>query len=115
MAKERSFKIVIVGGGISGLVLAKMLEKFDIDYVLLESRNEVAPPVGASIGLMPNGLLILDQLGCYEAIAKAAQGTRIDEAHTRSSAGKSLGSTKDFLGHVEQRYSSRRQKLQTFC
>ncbi|KAK7413086.1 hypothetical protein QQX98_008034 [Neonectria punicea] len=62
------FKIVIAGGGIAGLVLANMLEKFDLDYVLLESHSEIAPPVGASIGMFPNGLRILDQLGCYGAI-----------------------------------------------
>ncbi|OTB04618.1 hypothetical protein M426DRAFT_73394 [Hypoxylon sp. CI-4A] len=62
------FKIIIAGGGIAGLTLAIALEKFNIDYVLLEAYKEIAPPVGASIGLFPNGLLLLDQLGLYEAI-----------------------------------------------
>ncbi|VUC24516.1 unnamed protein product [Clonostachys rosea] len=68
MAKD-GFKVVIVGGGVGGLTLANMLEKFDIDYVILESHAEVAPQVGASIGMFPNGLRILDQIGCYQPIA----------------------------------------------
>ncbi|KAL0943432.1 FAD binding domain protein [Colletotrichum truncatum] len=62
------FKVIIAGGSVSGLSLANMLEKFNIDYVLLEAYPEVAPQVGASIGLLPNGFRILDQIGCYEPI-----------------------------------------------
>ncbi|KAJ3503677.1 hypothetical protein NLJ89_g8326 [Agrocybe chaxingu] len=66
------FKVVIVGGSISGLSLANMLEKFDIDYVLLEAYDGIAPQLGASIGLLPSGLRILEQLGCYERIQAMA-------------------------------------------
>ncbi|KAJ4248440.1 hypothetical protein NW762_012777 [Fusarium torreyae] len=45
-----------------------MLEQFDLDYILLEAHSEIAPPVGASIGMFPNGLRILDQIVCYEPI-----------------------------------------------
>lgn len=62
------FKVVIVGGSVSGLTLAKVLEKFDIDHVVLEAHATIAPQLGASIGLLPSGLQILDQLGCYESI-----------------------------------------------
>ncbi|KAK1710004.1 uncharacterized protein BDZ83DRAFT_757651 [Colletotrichum acutatum] len=65
-------KIIIVGGSISGLSLANMLERFDIEYILLERHSIIAPQLGASIGLLPSGLRILDQLGCYEKIRKAA-------------------------------------------
>ncbi|KXS10244.1 FAD/NAD(P)-binding domain-containing protein [Gonapodya prolifera JEL478] len=61
------FKAIIVGGSISGLTTALLLEKAGIDYVVLESRD-IAPPVGASLGLWPNGFRILDQLGIYEQI-----------------------------------------------
>lgn len=61
-------RIIIAGAGIAGLTLANMLEKFNINYLLLESHGEIAPPVGASIGLFPNGLRILDQIGCYEPL-----------------------------------------------
>ncbi|KAF2010913.1 FAD/NAD(P)-binding domain-containing protein [Aaosphaeria arxii CBS 175.79] len=68
-------KVIIVGGSISGLSLANMLEKFDIDYVLLEGHSTIAPQLGASLGLLPSGLRILDQLGCYERIQKIAGNT----------------------------------------
>lgn len=56
------FQVVIVGGSISGLTLANILERFDIDYVLLEGHTQIAPQLGASIGLLPSGLRILDQV-----------------------------------------------------
>ena len=66
------FKVIIAGGGIAGLTLANALEvcashdtmnlgaddahqKGNIDYVLLERRKHIAPQVGASIGILPNG------------------------------------------------------------
>ncbi|RMJ12389.1 hypothetical protein CDV36_007925 [Fusarium kuroshium] len=66
------FKVVIVGGSVSGLSLASMLEKFDIEYILLEAHSTIAPQLGASIGLLPSGLRILDQLGCYDKIRALA-------------------------------------------
>lgn len=63
-----SFKVVIVGGSVSGLTLAHSLDKIGVDYTILEKRLEVAPQEGASIGILPNGARILDQLGLYHAI-----------------------------------------------
>ena len=63
-----SLKVVIVGGSFSGLSLANMLERFDIDFVLLEGHSSIGPQLGASVGLLPTGLRILDQLGCYDEI-----------------------------------------------
>ncbi|KAF5583345.1 zeaxanthin epoxidase [Fusarium subglutinans] len=60
--------VIIAGGGISGLSLANMLERAGIRYVLLESHDEIAPQVGASIGLQSSGLRILDQLGCADEL-----------------------------------------------
>ncbi|RYO53648.1 hypothetical protein AA0116_g10503 [Alternaria tenuissima] len=65
-----SLKVVIVGGSFSGLSLANMLERFDIDFVLLEGHSSIGPQLGASVGLLPTGLRILDQLGCYDEIEK---------------------------------------------
>lgn len=66
------FKVIIVGGSVAGLSLANMLEKFDMDYVLLEAHAQIAPQLGASMGLLPGGLRILDQLGCYDRIREMA-------------------------------------------
>ncbi|KAI0469315.1 FAD/NAD(P)-binding domain-containing protein [Xylaria cf. heliscus] len=90
MPSKRPFKIIIVGGGVAGLTLANMVEKFGLDYVLLEANDKIDPPTGAAIGLMPNGSFILDQLGCYNAIRAAAQDAEIESSHIRASNGKSL-------------------------
>ncbi|GFF51697.1 FAD binding domain protein [Aspergillus lentulus] len=61
-------KVLIIGGSIAGLTLAHCLEKAKIDYVLLEKKEEIAPQEGASIGIMPNGGRIMEQLGLYHQI-----------------------------------------------
>lgn len=98
------FKVVIAGGGIAGLVLANMLEAFHLDYVLLEAHSAIAPAVGASIGMFPNGLRILDQIGCYEPI-KVLFGGKVpyNVTHTRDQNGEILSSTKAIFDHLERR------------
>ncbi|KAI1843270.1 hypothetical protein JX266_010624 [Neoarthrinium moseri] len=98
-----NFKVVIVGGGVAGLTLANMLEKFDIDYTLLEAYSAIAPPVGASIGLFPNGLRILDQIGCLESIERVAQGT-LKYTYMRDKNGKVKMTLSDMQGHLEKRH-----------
>ena len=61
---------IIAGGGIAGLTLANMLERIGVDYLILEGCREMAPQVGASIGILPNGSRILDQIGLYDDIRK---------------------------------------------
>ena len=68
MTSTDRFRVIIAGGGISGLTLANALEKANIDHVLLEARDTIAPQVGASIGIFQNGGRILDQLGCFDEI-----------------------------------------------
>lgn len=66
------FKVIIAGGSVAGLSLALMLERNGIDFVVLEGYSSIAPQVGASIGMLPNGLRILDQLGCCDDVIKKA-------------------------------------------
>ncbi|KAH8816061.1 hypothetical protein F5884DRAFT_872553 [Xylogone sp. PMI_703] len=69
MAKEMSdFKVVIVGGSVAGLTLAHAFDRANIDYVLLEGEDVIAPEKGAAIFLAQNGARILDQLGVYDHI-----------------------------------------------
>ncbi|KAF7554875.1 hypothetical protein G7Z17_g2592 [Cylindrodendrum hubeiense] len=103
MAPSSDFKIIIAGGGIAGLTLAVLLEKFNIDYVILEAHDDIAPPVGASIGMMPNGLLILDQIGCYDAVRVIAKDGETDNLNIRASNGTSLAFTDHVLDHLENR------------
>lgn len=65
------FKAIIVGGSISGLVLANIFEQYNIDYVLLEKYEKIAPQLGAGFAIWPNGARVLEQLGCFEGLLKA--------------------------------------------
>jgi 2-polyprenyl-6-methoxyphenol hydroxylase-like FAD-dependent oxidoreductase len=71
--KHRHTTVLIAGGSIAGLTLANALEQLGIDYLVLEKYKEIAPDVGASICIFPNGFRILDQLGCYDRIGELAR------------------------------------------
>lgn len=92
---EHQFTVVIAGASIAGLTLALMLQEQGIEYLVLEAYHEIAPQVGASIGLMPNGLRVLDQLGIYESIMKAAE-VPISEVNFRRPSGKTFWKMKNF-------------------
>ncbi|KAI9148937.1 FAD-dependent monooxygenase NtnA [Paramyrothecium foliicola] len=66
------FKVLIIGGGVAGLALAIMLEAYGFDYELLEKHADVAPKLGAGVGLTPNGGRILDQIGVLDSMRKHA-------------------------------------------
>ncbi|KAI1074596.1 FAD binding domain protein [Whalleya microplaca] len=104
MAPREKFHAIIVGGGVAGLTLAVMLEQFDIEYTLLEAHKEIAPAVGASIGLFPNGLRIIDQLGCYETVRKVGLCEQ-DCSHIRDKNGNVIvfGKPHPFM-HMEPRH-----------
>ncbi|KAJ0414741.1 hypothetical protein BJY00DRAFT_305362 [Aspergillus carlsbadensis] len=65
------FKVIIVGGSIAGLTLAHCLAKLpNVDFIVLEKRGEIAPQEGASVGILPHGGRILDQLGLFDEILR---------------------------------------------
>jgi FAD dependent monooxygenase len=76
---KKSFRVIIIGGSIAGLTLAHCLDRAQIEYVILERRSEVAPQEGASLGIMPNGARILQQLGLYSKLEELIHPLR--EAH----------------------------------
>ena len=65
---SEDFKVIIIGGSVAGLTLAHCLDKLGISFEVLEKRDEISPQVGASLGILPNGALILDQLGLFDAV-----------------------------------------------
>lgn len=75
---KKDFKVIIAGGGIAGLTLANCLERAGISYTLLESRSSIAPQVGASIGILPNGARILDQLGIFDILRTYVDDLKAD-------------------------------------
>jgi 2-polyprenyl-6-methoxyphenol hydroxylase-like FAD-dependent oxidoreductase len=92
---QKVFKVIIVGGSVAGLSLALMLERNGIDYLVLEAYPNIAPQVGASIGLLPNGLRVLDQLGCYDKAIEMAEYP-VKKVYFRDSNGQSFWSFDDF-------------------
>ena len=67
---KRPFRVIIAGGGMAGLALANALQHSQVDYVMLERRSDIAPQLGASIGLGPTGFRILDQLGAGDKLSQ---------------------------------------------
>ncbi|PKX95412.1 FAD-dependent oxidoreductase [Aspergillus novofumigatus IBT 16806] len=73
-------RVLIIGGSIAGLTLAHALSalnaslqddpraKTTIRYTVLEKRSSFTPQEGASIGILPHGGRILDQLGLFKGI-----------------------------------------------
>ncbi|KAH8896928.1 FAD-binding domain-containing protein [Thozetella sp. PMI_491] len=85
MGRRGDFKVVIGGGSVTGLTLANMLQLYDIDFIVLESYADIAPQVGASIGILPHGNRILDQLGLYQKILDLCPP--LDSFHFRDHTG----------------------------
>ncbi|CAG8959011.1 hypothetical protein HYFRA_00012170 [Hymenoscyphus fraxineus] len=60
---SRPFTAILIGGSISGLILAHMFSRAKINFILLEARDTVSPQLGAGITIQANGSRILDQMG----------------------------------------------------
>ncbi|KAF4468206.1 FAD-binding domain containing [Fusarium albosuccineum] len=102
MARDQPFKVIIVGGSVAGLSLANMLQANDIDFVVLEAYPSIAPQVGASIGLLPHGNRILDQLGLYDKILQLAPP--VDTFTFRDPSGSPLTSYPDMDRNLIDRH-----------
>lgn len=66
--KKNDYQVIIVGGSIAGLTLAHCLQRMGIEHIILEKAKNPAPQLGASIGILPNGARVLEQLGLYSHI-----------------------------------------------
>nr|A0A455LLV4.1 RecName: Full=FAD-dependent monooxygenase ntnA; AltName: Full=Nectripenoid biosynthesis cluster protein A [Nectria sp. (in: ascomycete fungi)]AYO60864.1 FAD-dependent monooxygenase NtnA [Nectria sp. (in: ascomycete fungi)] len=82
------FKVLIIGGGVAGLTLAIMLEAYGFDYELLEKHSDVAPKLGAGVGLTPNGARILDQIGVWEMMCE--RSSPVDSGTALSPEGRTV-------------------------
>ncbi|KAK1146323.1 hypothetical protein N8T08_003110 [Aspergillus melleus] len=67
---QPKFQVIIVGGSIAGLTLAHCLQRANIDHIVLEKGPDIAPQLGASVAIFPNGARILQQLGIYEDVER---------------------------------------------
>ncbi|KAI0095927.1 putative monooxygenase [Daldinia grandis] len=65
---EKPFRIIIVGGGLVGLTTAHILSKTDIDFVILERHEDLAPELGSLLSLWPPTCRIFDQLDLQDKL-----------------------------------------------
>ncbi|KAG9068152.1 hypothetical protein KI688_011747 [Linnemannia hyalina] len=65
-------KVLIVGAGVGGLMLALCLERAGIDYILLE-RTQQLPVPKTTIQLGPNTLRVIEQLGLLDEVMQFAK------------------------------------------
>ena len=101
MGEQKPFKVVIVGGSLSGLALANMLQLNGIDFVLLEAYPTIAPQIGASIGFLSQSCRIFDQLGLYKTILPLV--SPLESFTFRTSEGAVLASHKGVRNSLIQR------------
>ncbi|KAI0146864.1 hypothetical protein GGR57DRAFT_516698 [Xylariaceae sp. FL1272] len=94
------FKVIVVGGGPVGLVAAHALHLAGIDFVLLERRDHVVDPSGASVVLSPPSMRILSQFGIQQEI---------------EDAGAELGHVKSFTRHGYKFKDSTQVSLLKIC
>ena len=93
-------RILIIGAGIGGLLLARALELSRIEYSIFERAPELRP-LGAGLTLQANAMSALRGLGLHDAVAW--QGQELTSAALRTSEGETLTETsldfvKDALG-----------------
>jgi 2-polyprenyl-6-methoxyphenol hydroxylase-like FAD-dependent oxidoreductase len=79
---------LLVGAGIGGPVLAMFLKRLGMDVTLVESRESVAQSEGAFLGVAPNGMNVLDDLGLAEGLPGGHACKRFE---FRNAADKNIG------------------------
>ncbi|PYH93622.1 DUF747-domain-containing protein [Aspergillus ellipticus CBS 707.79] len=99
----RPCRVLIAGAGVAGLALALMLEKHGIDCLVLEAYSDIVATVGAGICLVPNGLRILDQLGCYEDLLDRTKNP-VDQLNFRKPDGEILWGMEGADKQVTEKY-----------
>lgn len=82
-------KVLIVGAGIAGLSIARLLaSEKNIDYTIIEKKS-AASTIGAGIALPFNALRALKEIGVYDAVMQHAH--QVKEIRYTKSNGKVLG------------------------
>lgn len=105
MSSRAQFRVLIAGGSVAGLTLANILEKLGVDFVVLEKYEKIAPNLGASIAIFPNGFRILDQLGCYDAILDLVQDAdSFGSIAMHSDSGRIISKVLNGSQHLQKRY-----------
>uniref|UniRef100_UPI000A7EF768 FAD-dependent oxidoreductase n=1 Tax=Aeromonas sp. EERV15 TaxID=1833892 RepID=UPI000A7EF768 len=61
-------RAILIGGGIAGPVLGMFLRRIGVEVTIFEAREAPAEHEGAFLGLAPNGMNVLADLGVAEAV-----------------------------------------------
>lgn len=88
-------RVLIIGAGIGGLLLARALERKRIDYEIFERAPELRP-LGAGLIVQANGMRALAEVGLDEPVAR--HGQELTSASLSSPRGELLNLTSfDFV------------------
>ncbi|KAK5657322.1 hypothetical protein OQA88_3386 [Cercophora sp. LCS_1] len=64
----KKFKVIVVGGGLSGLTVGHCLAKAGIEFVILEGRPEGEQLPGTTVTIWQQNMRVFDQLGLMDAL-----------------------------------------------
>ena len=81
-------KVLVVGAGIAGLSVARLLAKQDVDFTIIE-KSPSASTLGAGIALPFNALRALKEIGVVDAVMQHAH--QVKQIRYTTSKGKLLG------------------------
>lgn len=70
-----TFRVVVIGGGIAGPVVAMALQRVGVEAVVHEAYDRGADGVGAFLNLAPNGMDALRVLDLHEVVGEAGFAT----------------------------------------
>ncbi|KAG0231579.1 hypothetical protein B0O80DRAFT_451953 [Mortierella sp. GBAus27b] len=104
LQEDPTFKVIIVGAGIGGLMMGYCLERAGIDYVILE-RQQRSQVSKSTIQLSSNTLYALEQLGLLDqimAVAKPVAGMTLRKQNL------------SIMGKVDVRYFKDRHGFYTY-
>ncbi|WP_437682178.1 FAD-dependent oxidoreductase [Sorangium sp. So ce131] len=99
MAERGVRRAVVIGGGIAGPVLGMFLRRIGVEVTVFEARAAPAEQEGAFLGIAPNGMNVLAELGvagAVEARGAPCAGMRFENARGRR------------VGVIDQRDAARR-------